>query len=219
MIGNYLHPPNFDALKWSSESLWPQIRQVLPDAELHIYGAYTTKEATLLSKKEIGLVVRGPVDNLDGLFDKYRVNFAPLRFGAGIKGKITDGWYRGVPCLTTPIGSEGLHYQKTSPDSWGGIVVDNIKAFQDAAVTLYTDQSKWESYQKNGYELIDKHFELEKNGSELKENLLAALANKDTIRGENVTGSILQHHFSKSYEYFSKFIGLFEWFCFIHVFY
>jgi O-antigen biosynthesis protein len=91
MIGNFRHAPNYDATLWLKEKIWPLIRAKLPTAEVDIYGAYPPKEMMDLTSSEEGFHVRGPVKDHMSMFKKYRINLAPLRFGAGIKGKISDG--------------------------------------------------------------------------------------------------------------------------------
>ncbi|MCW8929488.1 MAG: glycosyltransferase family 4 protein, partial [Gammaproteobacteria bacterium] len=92
MIGNFLHPPNWDAVLWCYQSIWPKIRKQLPQAEIHIYGAYPSEKVWQLHQPSKGFIIKGRADDALKTLEQYRVNLAPLRFGAGIKGKIADGF-------------------------------------------------------------------------------------------------------------------------------
>lgn len=107
-IGNFRHAPNLDAFRWLRESLWPAIRSRLPQARLRIWGAYPTQEVMQAHAPARGFEVRGVAETLDEVFGSARVSLAPLRFGAGIKGKISDSWSHGVPVVSTPVGFEGM---------------------------------------------------------------------------------------------------------------
>lgn len=109
-IGNWDHAPNADAAAWLAATLWRRIRDALPegmkDAELHLYGARARGKSNWLADSHSGVRFMGFMDSLEQL-QKYRVMLAPLRFGAGVKGKILDAWSHGMPVVTTPIGAEG----------------------------------------------------------------------------------------------------------------
>jgi glycosyltransferase involved in cell wall biosynthesis len=96
--------------------VWPKIRQQLPTATLHIHGAYCTSElhqaAHNNQNKNNGISVHGFTPKLQDIFRHGSILLAPLRFGAGIKGKIVDAWTFGMPVVTTPIGSEGTTFKK-----------------------------------------------------------------------------------------------------------
>lgn len=206
MLGNFLHPPNVDALNWVSKSLWNKIKEKIPDAQLHVYGAYPTKNAKEYEKKSIDLYVHGPIDDLSPLFQKFRINFAPLRFGAGIKGKITDGWYYGVPCITTRIGAEGL-LNSNEYESFGGIIANSEDDIVNAAVSLYNNDQYWLELAEKGDNIIKKYFAFETSGEIFKNELLQKIGQKDMLRKNNIFGSILSYNQHRATEYFSRFIG------------
>jgi glycosyltransferase involved in cell wall biosynthesis len=114
-IGNFRHAPNWDAVLWLKNSLWPLIRQQLPKAQLHVYGSYTPPKATALNNPAQGFHVRGWAEDALQVMEDARVALAPLRFGAGIKGKLADAMLCGTPSVTTPIGAEGMHGQLPWP--------------------------------------------------------------------------------------------------------
>ncbi|KAL4429361.1 hypothetical protein ABPG77_005135 [Micractinium sp. CCAP 211/92] len=119
MIGNWRHPPNLDSARWACSELWPALRAALPagereHAELHLYGAYAAGAAQQLHRPKEGVRMMGFAPSLD-LMLRYRALLAPLRFGAGLKGKIVDAWWHGLPVLTTPLGAEGMTAADADP--------------------------------------------------------------------------------------------------------
>ena len=108
-IGNFRHAPNWDAVLWMKTHIWPLIRQQLPEAQLHIYGAYTPPKATALHNPKQGFHVLNWAEDALAVMSNARICLAPLRFGAGIKGKIADAMLCGTPNVTTPVGAEGMH--------------------------------------------------------------------------------------------------------------
>lgn len=101
-----MHPPNWDSVLFLKERLWPEIRIELPKAEIHIYGAYPDQNAQNLNNPKDGFIIKGRAENVISTLSNYRVLLAPLRFGAGQKGKLLDAMRAGLPNITTQIGSE-----------------------------------------------------------------------------------------------------------------
>ncbi|RVU29999.1 glycosyltransferase [Neptunomonas marina] len=203
-IGNFRHAPNWDAVRWLKESIWPQIRQQLPQAQLHVYGAYPPKKATQLHNERDGFLVKGWVEDAHQAIAASRVLLAPLRFGAGIKGKLLDAMRTGTPSVTTPIGAEGM---LTSAD-WPGEVCDTASHFADAAVTLYKDADRWQQAQQTGWCALEKHFDAALIRSQLYARIVA-LIQPDQLaqhRAQNFTGQMLQHHQHRSTQFMSQWI-------------
>lgn len=176
-IGNFRHPPNKDAVLWLKHKVWHKISKALPDATLRIYGESALSEDFALNNQEERFIVKGQLKPqfLYSTLSKHRINLAPLRYGAGIKGKITDGWYSGTPCVSTSIGLEGMN--DGSP--WGGLVADNEDDFAEAAIKLYTDEVLWNECKDNGDRMLDTLFNEEKNGSDLKNFLNELMVPKE----------------------------------------
>ena len=103
MIGSFQHAPNLDAARWCKQHIWPLIRQALPQAELHCYGSYGERYAGELHAPKSGFHFKGRAQDALETMRQYRVNLAPLRFGAGLKGKLFDGFETSTPSVTTPI--------------------------------------------------------------------------------------------------------------------
>src|SRR5690606_37083023 len=142
-IGNFRHEPNWDAVRYLKEQLWPRIRQQLPQAELHIYGAYPPPKATQLHNVRDGFLVKGWAADALQVVQQARVMLAPLRFGAGLKGKLIDAAQVGTPAVTTGVGAEGMYRSGAEP----ALIADDTEALADAAVRLYTDEGLWHSLQ------------------------------------------------------------------------
>lgn len=206
-IGNFRHAPNVDSYRILQSGLWKSIRQHIESLtgekpELHIYGAYVPREFMKLDNESEGFRIKGWSGNAQETLQQYRLNLAPLRFGAGIKGKILDGWAAGTPCVASSIAAEGM-YEKTV---FGGIIEDNIDLYVSKAARLYSDQSSWEESQKNGYYLLENLFAEEV----IEKNFIEALGNcvkdRKERRMRNFIGDMLWYHQNRSTEYFSRWI-------------
>ncbi|MFN8392996.1 MAG: glycosyltransferase [Bdellovibrionota bacterium] len=206
VIGNFHHEPNTDSYRILQETLWAKIRTALKcrgerGAELHIYGAYPTKHFMQLDNERAGFRVKGWVDNTAETLQHYRVNLAPLRFGAGIKGKIAEGWSLGTPCVATSIAAEGMHEQLP----FGGVVADDWDEFAEHAADLYLDCAKWETAKAEGRHIIETLFGDVENVSRIVE-FLEDVAPLREARVSNFVGSMLWHHQHRSTEFFSRWI-------------
>lgn len=201
-IGNFLHEPNRNAVLFLKETIWPLIRKRLPAAELHIYGAYPAQQILQLHKPAEGFMVKGRAEDAKEVVSAARVSLAPLRIGAGLKGKLAEAMICGTPSITTNIGAEGM--QEELP--WNGFIKDDPEAFADAAVLLHTDKKLWHEKQANGVTIINKLF----SGKEHHKRLIARCAGikkmLDEHRRANFTGAMLQHHFAASTMYMSRWI-------------
>ena len=201
-IGNFLHPPNYDNVLYLKQTIWPLIKAKLPKAELHIYGAYEPQKVTQLRNDKDGFLIKGFVENVNEVTQHYRVCLAPLRFGAGLKGKLFDAMKNGTPCMMSTIASEGM-FGELEPN---GFVIDDVRAFATKAVSLYTDASVWNTKQAKGFKVINDRF----NTSQFSEGFAAKVSNLrgtlKTHRENNFIGNILQHQTLQSTKYLSKWI-------------
>lgn len=142
---------------------------------------------------------------------KRRVLLAPLRFGAGIKGKIVDAWRCGCPVVSTPIGAEGMMDTGTEyTDNWGGSVVSATDDFVDAAISLYTTNTSWSKAQTTAISLVNKLFNKESNFKLIHPAVENAMISLNERRADDITGAMLWHQSNRSTEYFSKWIELKE---------
>jgi O-antigen biosynthesis protein len=201
-IGNFRHAPNWDAVLWLKTTIWPLIRQQLPGAQLHIYGAYTPPKATALHNAAQGFHVMNWAEDALQVMSAARVCLAPLRFGAGIKGKLVDAMLCGTPNVTTPVGAEGM--QGLEP--WPGAVTRTAQAFADSAVHLHNDRAGWLNAQAKGLQLLGRRYRQTAHGPALIARIEECRRSLVSIRRDNFTGSMLRHHQHKSTQYMSQWI-------------
>lgn len=204
-IGNFRHAPNWQAVLWLKQQLWPQIRKALPQAELHIYGAYPPPKATALHNARDGFLVKGWAADAVAVMQQARLCLAPLQFGAGLKGKLLEAMQCGTPSVTTSIGAEGMQ----AGAGWGGAIADTAEAFCQAAVTLYQDETPWLAAQQQGYQILQQRFGAEQASrvwQQLAPLLNASAEQTAARRQRNFTGLMLQSHAYRSSHYMGLWI-------------
>ncbi len=201
-IGNFLHAPNWDAVKFLKEEVWSLIRKKIPEAELHIYGAYPSQKALQLNAIQEGFHCLGRAENASEVVSKSRVCLAPVRFGAGIKGKLVEAMQCGTPSVTTTIGSESMHGDL----AWNGFVSNTPEDIAEAAVQLYTDPLVWEQSQKNGITIIEKIYSKSFYRKKLIDQIFHIQSTLKDHRLQNFIGAMLMHHTLASTKYMSKWI-------------
>ncbi|PSH61768.1 glycosyl transferase family 2 [Phyllobacterium sophorae] len=152
-LGGFAHVPNIDGILDFHENVWPKIISKLPDdAQLLIVGADPTKEVLALAGART--TVTGYVEELEPWFDRARVFVAPLRYGAGIKGKLIQSLSFGVPSVATSVAAEGIGLTSDRE----AIIADNADDFANAVVELYGDREKWGELRKAGFDLVEKNY-------------------------------------------------------------
>lgn len=201
-IGNFRHAPNWDMVLYLQE-IWPLIRKQLPHAELHIYGSYPPPKATALNNPKTGFLVKGWAEKALDVIGSARICLAPIRFGAGIKGKLLDAMIMQTPSVTTSLGSEGM-YQN---EDWPGIVADDVSAFINSAVKLYNDEPVWANAQLNCNTLLKSHYDSVLLGKKLIIKIKAIECDLTQHRLTNFTGAMLKHHSMMSTKYMSQWIA------------
>ena len=145
-VGGYQHTPNIDAVKYFVESIMPIIRSLLPGISFCAVGSNPPPEILGLNCKDVKIV--GYVKDIQSYFNSFRVSIVPLRYGAGIKGKIGTAMSAGLPVVATNLAVEGMgltHYQNI-------IVADSPEIFAREVFNLYTDIDLWKKIRSNGYE-------------------------------------------------------------------
>ena len=201
-IGNFFHKPNVDAVLSLKNEIWSKIRAVFPEVEIHIYGAYSNQQIHQLHNKKEGFIIKGFAENAKEVVEKAKVVLAPLRFGAGIKGKLTEAMICGTPSITTSIGAEGMHNFL----SWNGFIEDDFSEFSTKAIQLYSDEKIWKNAQKKGVEIINQIYDKEKLEQPFINQLNEIQDNLETHRTQNFLGSLLQHQTLQATKYMSKWI-------------
>jgi len=201
-IGNFLHEPNRDAVIQLKEQVWPLISKKLPDAKLHIYGAYPSKQIFGLHNEKEGFMVHGRADDSFEVVSRARVLLAPLRFGAGLKGKLIESMMCGTPSVTTAIGAEGINGYLP----WPGAVSENPEIFAASAVELYRDKYTWQRACEYGFKILDLRFLRERHEKRFIDALKTLMSRLSEHRKMNFTGAMLMHHTMAGTRYMSKWI-------------
>lgn len=203
-IGNFRHAPNWDAVQQLKHTYWPAIRQRLPNAKLNIFGAYPPPKATQLHNEKQGFLVKGWAENALDVIEDARIMLSPLRFGAGIKGKLVEAMQVGTPSITSSIGAEAMH----GVLPWNGIITDNTEEFVNAAVSLYQDQDSYTLMQHNGREILRQRYDGEIWKARFIKRITLQMRLRDTLREHHFLGKLVRHHSMKSTQYMSQWITL-----------
>lgn len=153
-IGNYEHRPNVDAVLYFVKDIFPQVLKKIPTIKFFIVGSNPPQEITALSSDNI--VVLGFVPDITDVMSQARISINPLRFGAGIKGKLITCMSYGLPCIGTSIATEGmsLTHEKNI------LIADTPSAFSDCIINLYSNSSLWEKLSNEGLAFVQQNFSL-----------------------------------------------------------
>lgn len=202
-IGNFLHEPNWDAVKKLKTTIWPLLSSKCPGSSLHIYGAYPSQKVFDLHSPKDHFLVHGRAENISQTFSQHRVMLAPLQFGAGVKGKLLDAMLHEIPSVTTPIGIESLGTEK----NWGGFVAEIGEDFCNKAAQLYLLKDTWLNSIAKGNANYTKICQESNNqwillNKEIEKRIVA----RESYRRRNFIGQMFQYHLLKSTTYFSKWI-------------
>lgn len=200
-IGNFRHAPNWDAVL-QLKQCWPAIRAQLPQVELHIYGAYPPPKATQLHNAKQGFMVKGWCDDTFDVIKHARVMLAPLRFGAGLKGKLLDAAQCQTPAITSSIGAEGMYGDLDAMAK----ICDNEPEFIANAVCLYQSKPQWQLLSEAGAQLIPKRFSMDYHGPLLIGLITKVQQQLEIHRRTNFYGAMLRHHSMRSTQYMGQWI-------------
>jgi len=174
----------------------------LPKAELHVYGAYATQQILQLHNEKEGFLIKGYTNNPIEIVGNCKVVLAPLRFGAGIKGKLTEAMLCGTPSVTSAIGAEGMHDDLP----WNGFIENDLTVFAQKAIALYTDEDLWSQSQKNGIQIINQLYDKVTIGDQFISRLIQLQNEIEQHRNQNFMGNLVQHQTLQSTKYMSKWI-------------
>ena len=171
-VGGFTHKPNIDAVEWFVGEIFPLIRKKLPDVLFHIAGSKMPKKIREMEAQP-GVVVCGWVPDLSDLFRTSRVFVAPLRYGAGVKGKIGQSLSFGLPVVTTSIGAEGMFLVP----GVNAAVADDPKVFSDLVVHLLEDDGLWSALSRDGMDHVCQNWSTDSLRNRLK-SLFSKLDNQ-----------------------------------------
>jgi GT2 family glycosyltransferase/glycosyltransferase involved in cell wall biosynthesis len=154
-VGNYLHRPNIDAARYLAEEIMPLVWREAPEAVLRIAGSRADLvREPIESLADERIVFEGWVEDIEALMDRTRALLAPLRYGSGVKGKITHSLARGLPVVTTPVGAEGLG----ATHGRDLLIAEDAEALARDAVRLLEDDGLWEAISGSGLALAERSF-------------------------------------------------------------
>lgn len=151
-VGGFNHPPNVDGIKYFCRDVLPLVRRHRPDVRVAIVGS--NPPAEILALRGEGVVVTGFVPSTTPYLHASRVSIAPLRFGAGMKGKVGEAMAHGVPVVTTTVGAQGMGLQH----GVNALIADDPASFASAVVALLTDHSYSDRIRTNALNHLDGHF-------------------------------------------------------------
>lgn len=151
-VGGFGHPPNEDAVRWLVEAIYPRIRVRRPDIALHLVG--DIPQAARLALAGEGIHIHGRVPDLAPWMDGCRVALAPLRYGAGVKGKVNMAMSYGLPVVATSIAAEGMRLV----DGDNALLADDADALAQAVLQLYDDEALWLHLSDRGLDNVREHF-------------------------------------------------------------
>ncbi|TNJ35419.1 glycosyltransferase [Arenimonas terrae] len=163
-VGGYRHTPNVDAALWLANDILPRIRERLPDVELHLVGGDAPESVAALGALP-GVTFHGYVPDLEPLLGASRVGLAPLRYGAGVKGKVNQSLAHGLPVVATRCAVEGMHLV----DGEDVLVADDAEAFAEHVVRLHSDAVLWQRLAQGGLENTRRYFSAEPVRATLRE--------------------------------------------------
>jgi glycosyltransferase involved in cell wall biosynthesis len=143
-IGNFMHSPNVDAVDYFLDTIWPDVRNRLPGVPFYIIGPGIPDK--IWGRTELGVIVVDHVPDLAARLEELRLTVAPLRYGAGAKGKIISSLAHGVPCVATSVAAEGMGIVPGEAIAVG----DTPEAFCQQVVTLHTDEEAWTKLSDGG---------------------------------------------------------------------
>ena len=166
-VGNFRHPPNQDGLQWFLQTIWPVVHAKQPEITLNIAGASAPEHLVKMSEHR-NVVFHGQVSDIENHIDNARINIAPLRYGAGAKGKISQALASGLPTIATTVAADGMYL--TNNESI--LLADDVKAFANALLALHEDENLWGRLSENGYHVAGKFFSEQAVADEIK-NMLA----------------------------------------------
>ena len=137
---------------WFCAEVMPRVLKELPETTFHIIGSKMPESVRALTSDHV--VTHGYLESVDSLFESCLLSVAPLRFGAGVKGKVNQSMSFGVPVVSTSIGAEGMHltHEKNI------LIADSPREFASQVIRLYRDRELWMTLSTNGLKNIDEHF-------------------------------------------------------------
>jgi glycosyltransferase involved in cell wall biosynthesis len=164
-VGGFQHPPNVDAVTWFVQEVWPFVHAQAPEMKVRIVGSKMPD--TLRSLAGPGIEILGFVQDIDPLLAQSRISIAPLRYGAGVKGKVNQAMSHGLPVVATPAAVEGMDLTHGKHV----LVAGSPAAYAQEIIRLYNDPVLWQHLVDGGKANVAKTFSRDVARDELKMRL------------------------------------------------
>lgn len=166
-VGYFGHPPNPDAILWFVKKVFPLVQQSIPGTKLHVVGSQPTDEVLALQNDFIKVTGYVSDEELTRYYRKCKVAILPLRFGAGVKGKLLESLNHQIPTVITPVAAEGV------PEiEHHSLIAESPNDFAENISLLFQDKNVWEKFSAGGKELIEKYYTEEVAGMLLEKVFL-----------------------------------------------
>ena len=202
-IGNFLHEPNWKTVQVLKTQIWPELKKRLPEAELHIYGAYASDKVYQLQQPKDRFLIKGRAEDARETLGRYRVLLAPIPFGAGAKGKFVDAMQVGTPSVSSAVGAESMSLD----GRWNGAICDDPLLFVDQAFLFYTDAKRWQQAQVEGDFLLRALYDKVQFEAKFLQAIRDLQKNLEGHRQQHFIGQILQAQQHNSTKFMSLWIA------------
>lgn len=151
-VGGFGHPPNVDAVQWLVSEIWPRIREQRADLTLHLIGDMPDAERQRFTGN--GILAHGRVESLTEWMDGCRIALAPVRYGAGVKGKVNTAMSHGLPVVATSIAAEGMRLEHDD----NILLANDAERFASEVLRLYDDEALWNRLSEASSAHVQRHF-------------------------------------------------------------
>lgn len=195
-IGNLRHAPNVDSIEVLQREIWPQIKEQQSDAVLHIYGPNAPKKILELHDPPSGFLIKGHAAHVDTALSKHRVLLAPLRYGAGLKGKVFDAMKNGLPIVGTAIAFEGIREN---------LAVDAPVNFANNAIEIYNNPMLWKHQVSGNFEVLKTDFDKHAFAEAFYSKINDLITSRGTFK--SLVDKIALYHADKQFKYLNYWIN------------
>ncbi|MEB3341289.1 tetratricopeptide repeat protein [Okeania sp.] len=162
-VGGFSHPPNVDGITWFIQEIFPSLQAQIPDINLDVVGSNMPEKLKKISQP--GINMHGFVEDLKPFFNQAKIVIAPLRYGAGVKGKVNQAQSWGIPVVGTSVAIEGMYLS----DEVDVLIADEPETFVRQIVRLYNNSELWKLISEGGRKNVQQHFSRAKAQETLKE--------------------------------------------------